>query len=243
MKKLRLKSNDATVLTFLGAFGLVATAVLTAKETPKALQLLEEAEKENEQPLTITEKVIVATPTYLPAIAVGASSILCIFGANILNKRTQASLMSAYTMADNLYRDYRNKNIELYGEENDKAIMEEICRYNSSYHQIGGVTTPDAKVRWCEPISGRFFEAYEREIMDAEYHFNRNYTLRGAACVNELFEFLGLPECHDGDTIGWDMSSGICWVDFIHTLAKDSQGEYYIIDTEYSPDEIDEYYL
>ena len=242
MKKLKIKSNEATILTILGGIGLVATAVLTARETPKAIRLVAEASLEKGEELTPVETAITIAPAYIPAIACGVSSLLCIFGANVLNKKTQASLMSAYTMAGNMYRDYRKKNIEMFGEENDKAIMDELSRERCDYHRLG-IDSPDAKVRWYEPISGTWLEAYEREIMDAEYHFNRNYTMRGCASVNELFMFLGIDYDVDEEEYGWDMASGVYWVDFEHQLKHDSKGEYYEIVTVFGPDTIDEQYF
>ena len=48
----RWKCKTATVLTFIGAAGVVATAVTTAKQTPKALRLLKEASDEKGEELT-----------------------------------------------------------------------------------------------------------------------------------------------------------------------------------------------
>jgi hypothetical protein len=240
MKRPKVRSNEATILTVLGGIGMIATAVLTAKETPKAIKLMEEAKEEKGEALTPAEIAITIAPAYVPAIAVGVSSLLCIFGANVLNKKAQASLMSAYSMAGNMYRDYRKKNIEMFGEENDKAIIEDLQRYRCDYHQIG-INTPDAKVRWYEPISCTFFEAYEREVMDAEYHFNRNYILRGEAHVNELLEFLGIEQIDDGDIYGWCIQDEMYWVDFEHHVKEDSKGSYYVIDTIFPAENLCEY--
>lgn len=235
MKKRFIKNHGAAILSIVGSVGLVTTAVLTAMETPKALSLLIDAENKKEEELTTVEKAVVVTKAYIPAIAVGFGSIACILGANALNKKMQASLVSTYSIADQMYKGYRKKNIELYGEENDKAIMKEIARECGSYHVIG-LDSPDAKVTWVDSISGRQFEAYEREIMDAEYHFNRNYTMRGCGCVNEWLEFLGLPPIKQGNELGWSMTQELYWVDFEHRLVINDDGsEVYFIDPVWSP--------
>ena len=41
-----LKRNGSTILTIGGAAGVIATAVVAVKETPKALYLLEQAREE-----------------------------------------------------------------------------------------------------------------------------------------------------------------------------------------------------
>ena len=114
MKKRFIKNHGATILSIVGSVGLVTTAILTAMETPKALNLLIDAENKKEEELTTVEKAVVVTKAYIPAIAVGFGSIACILGANALNKKMQASLVSAYSIADQMYKGYRKKNIELY---------------------------------------------------------------------------------------------------------------------------------
>ena len=123
----RWKCKTATVLTFIGAAGVVATAVTTAKQTPKALRLLKEASDEKGEELTFAEKATAMLPAYLPAIMTGSATILCIFGANILNKRSQASLVSAYGLLDQRFKDYQRKLIELYGQDAHEKIITELA--------------------------------------------------------------------------------------------------------------------
>ena len=105
-----MKGNRSpTILTCIGAVGTIATAIFTARATPKALQLLEEAENKKGEKLTALEKVRVAAPPYIPAALTCMASIACIFGANELNKRRQATLMSAYTLLNDAYYKYRHK--------------------------------------------------------------------------------------------------------------------------------------
>ena len=73
--KLFLKRNSATILTCVGAVGVVATAVLTAKATPKAMTLLEEAKEEKGDDLTKLEIVKVAAPVYIRPVIIGAATV------------------------------------------------------------------------------------------------------------------------------------------------------------------------
>ena len=61
-----IKRNASTILTCIGATGVVATAVMVAKEAPKALSLLEDAKEEKGEELTKWEKVKIAGPVYIP---------------------------------------------------------------------------------------------------------------------------------------------------------------------------------
>ena len=64
--KLFLKRNSSTILTIVGAAGVVATAVTAVWATPKALKLLEDAKRDKGEELTKIETVQVAAPAYVP---------------------------------------------------------------------------------------------------------------------------------------------------------------------------------
>lgn len=123
-----LQNNSSNILTGFGVVGVIGTAVLTAYATPKAMRLLHNAECEKGEPLTKFEKVRMATPAYIPAAVTGIATISCVIGANVLNRRQQASLMSAYALLDRSYRGYRSKVKELYGEDADNQILEEVAK-------------------------------------------------------------------------------------------------------------------
>ena len=107
-----INRNASTILTCLGSIGVIATSVIAVKATPKALKLLETAKEEKGEELTSFEVIRTAGTIYIPAIITGGSTIACIFGANVLNKRSQAALMSAYALLDNSYKDYKKKVVD-----------------------------------------------------------------------------------------------------------------------------------
>ena len=121
------KRHGATILTCLGGVGVVATTALAIKATPKALEIIDICEEEKGEELTAIEKVSVAWKPYVPTVLIGAGTLACIFGANVLNKHQQASLISAYTLIDNSYREYQAKLKELYGEEAHQEIVDAIA--------------------------------------------------------------------------------------------------------------------
>lgn len=234
-----LKRKASSILALIGAGGVVATGVAAARGTPKALILIEQAKQEKGEELTKLEIVVNAAPAYVPAIAFGTSSIICILGAEILNKKKQAALVSAYNVLANYHKNYREALINLKGESIEEEIHVEMARANYNFRQID-MDTPDAKCVWFDEMSGESFTRYEREIMNAEYHFNRNFTMRGYAYLNEWYSFIGLPPTDDGDLLGWSMEDGISWVDFEHyPIAKDSNSQAYCITPVYGPGMLD----
>lgn len=153
-----LKNNSSNILTGIGVVGVIGTAFLAARATPKVIRLLENTEYEKGEKLTNLEKVRIAAPAYIPAALTGVGTIACIVGANVLNRRQQAALMSAYALLDRSYKNYRSKVIELYGEESDARISEEVAkdRFNeATFEMVDDEETP----LFYDERSGRFFNS------------------------------------------------------------------------------------
>lgn len=157
----KLKNSSPTILTCIGAIGVVATTVMAIKATPKALAIIEQAKEEKGEELTKLEVVNVAGPLYIPTAIAGVSTIACIFGANILNKRSQATLMSAYALLDNSYKEYIKKTEELYGDEADAQVREELAK--DSY--IEGMVIPKEEELFFDFQTLQYFRAPMDEII------------------------------------------------------------------------------
>ena len=245
--KLFLKRNASTSLTCIGGAGVVGTAILAVKATPKALRVLEEAEKEKGEELTVAEKIVVAGPKFVPTIIIGAATVTCIFGANVLNKRKQAALVSAYALIDRSYNEYKDKLKELYGEEAHQNIVDSIAIEKAKDIHINSanvLTMCDTSLEddYSEPVlfydeyDNRYFEAPIEQVLLAEYHVNRNLVLRGYVPLNELYDFLGLEPTEYGSTVGWSVEDEFYWIDFNHRkVLLDDTLECYIIETPWGP--------
>lgn len=235
--KLFLKRNGSTILTVLGGAGVVATAVTAVKATPKAIKLIEVYEEQKGEDLTTLEKVRVAGPHYIPAILIGAGTIACIFGTNVLNKRNQASLMSAYALIDNSYKAYKRKVGELYGEETHKEVISSIAKDKYT----DDIRVDDNKMLFYDEFSHRYFESTLEDVIKAEYNTNRQLRCNGGIYLNEYYEFLGLEPSQVGTELGW--SSGILeshycaeWIEFDHWKVILEDGlECCIITLRYEP--------
>ena len=108
--QLFLKGNSPTILTVIGSLGVISTAILAVKGTPRAILLLEEAKHDKGAELTILETVNATWMAYIPAAISCVATITCIAGANYLNIKKQQSLMSSYALLDSAFKEYRKKN-------------------------------------------------------------------------------------------------------------------------------------
>lgn len=244
-----LKRNSATILTIAAAAGVITTSVLSAKAAIKASRVLEHKEEEKGEKLTLEETMSAVWTIYIPPVVAGLSTIACVFGANILNKRQQASLASAYALIDSAYKEYKAKLKELYGEEVHNNVIDAIAaeKCDDVHISAGGLTSAytqeiesNTEPRlFYDEYSGRYFETTIEKVLLAEYHLNRNYILRGFARLNEFYEFLGLEPTDYGEAVGWDVCGEIYWIDFNHRKTiigdDDDSFECYIIEMPYYP--------
>lgn len=224
--KVFFKRHSATILTCVGAAGVVATTVTAVKATPKAISLIEEARAEKGEELTKLEVVKAAGPVYIPSLLLGASTIACIFGANVLNKKNQAAITSAYVLLDNSYKEYKKKVEELYGEGAHQNVITEIAKDRYNDEDLSDLEFEDGERLFYDEYSKQYFEAMPEAVIKAEYDVNKKLFTTGGASVNDFYESLNesgvdIPLYPNGQELGW--SPGILeshywasWVDFDH---------------------------
>jgi hypothetical protein len=214
-----LKRNGSTILTCVGAVGVVATTVAAVKATPKAMRLLEQAKVDKGDDLTRFETVKIAAPAYIPTALIGVSTLACIFGANVLSRRGQASLMSAYALVDSSYKDYKKKVDEIYGEEAGAQVREGIAK--DKYDEDDQFPLEEGQRLYYDFYSGVYFQATPYEVKRAEYEINRTLMMDDCVYLNEWYTHLGLEPLDHGYDFGWSTCANMdaywqTWIDFNH---------------------------
>lgn len=237
-----LKKASPTIMTCIGAIGVVVTAVLAVKAAPKATNILDEAKKRREDNLSnegekssdlpIKEKVALTWTCYIPTTIAGITTICFIFGANVLNQRQQASLISAYALLDQSYRNYKRSVQNVFGEEGHKNVLEDMSVQkvdpDHTITVIGAFENstidfniPEEEHLFYDVFSDRHFTSTIGKVLQAEYHINRTFMINGCVTLNDFYSFLGLDEIEGGDKIGWevDYDNEFYWIDFNHSVS------------------------
>ena len=246
--KRNMQKALSVILPTLSIIGIVGTSVLAAKAATKASKMISETEKEAERELTTSEKIKIAVPIFAPPVAVGLVTAGCVIGGQLLNHSQQASMVSAYGLLDQAYKKYRGKVCSTYGEEADRDIMKAIAAKDAeqvylSAPSIGGncvVSITDDNeptLLFYDIFSQRFFKTTRTQVFDAIYHLNRNYILRGDACVNEFYDFLGIQPITNGNELGWaPVDEGMYWIDMDVRQKQLADGtDYYAISMLFYP--------
>ena len=240
----QLYRSSPTILTVVASVGVIVTTITAVRATPKAIKLLKETELEKGENLTKLETVRVAGPAYIPSALLGVSTIVCIFGANALNKKKQASLMSAYAMLYESYKQYRKSAKTVYGEDADDKIHAEMAKdamvssYDWGYQVYNmDMDSESERLLFYDLSSKKYFKTTMAAVLNAQYHVNRNLAIRGDCSLNEYLSFLGVEEVDGGDELGWDISYMVeemdCyWLDFDNCKTTLEDGlECIVIDT------------
>ena len=137
---------------------------------------------------------------------------------------------------------------ELYGDKADQKIVEELAIERADKIYVSGAyigQTCDLSldestgnlVLFYDNYSKRYFESTVEQVINAEYHLNRNYILRGYSVLNELYDFLGLEPVDFGNDMGWaPTDEGEYWIDFNHRRSTLPNGkEFYILEMPFGP--------
>lgn len=246
-----LSRSFPTILTVLGIAGVITTTVTAVKATPKALKLIKAKKDELEtDKLTIMELVQTAWQCYIPSALIGLSTITCIIGINVMSKRNQASLVSAYAMLRESYGQYRGAANAVYGEDADSRIQAEMAKETYISADGFGIYSADMdpeseKILCYDILSKRYFTTTMAAVLNAQYHINRNLQLRGYTTINEFYSFLGLDGIEYGDRIAWSMDDliedGIMWLDFEnHRTVMDDGLECCVISAVWEPNKFEE---
>jgi hypothetical protein len=229
------RRNGGTILTCLSSIGVIGTAYLTGKAAIKADKELKTLGEE----APLKEKIRVAAPIYILPAAVGTATIACMFGANGLNRKQQASMLAAGALLEQTYQKYKDKAEELLGKNVVEKNMadevppelnkdERLFYYN--YYEDGD-----------HPEYGSYFNCTIEDLLKAEIETQRQFILCGYVTLNFFFDKLGLKPVEGGDNLGWSAELGheyygYSWVDFEHfdTTLEDGL-ECTIITTPFNP--------
>ena len=222
--RINIRKAAPIVATGLGCIGVIVTAVLAAKKAPEIQDAVEEARLERGGYLKPIEAIKAAAPFAWPVCAAAAGTIACIIGIQAINQKQQASLVAMYGVAAKTIQKYDGKIKELFGEDAPKKVKTAIAQDTANDEHIKPPV--DGDLLFYDMISGRYFTSTMLKVREAEYHFNRNFILRGGnACLNELYDFLELEHIDDGDIAGWDIGEagefyGYEWIDFDHEITQ-----------------------
>ena len=188
----------------IAVIGVPVTAALAVKYTPKAMQLIEEANA-----VTSKQKVKAAWKCYIPAMASAAITIAAVVANHSVLMRHNTSLALAYGFGQTALRLYSEKATSSERERVSTIAMQANV---PQMMLLDPVTAPeDTIIKWKDYISDQEFMATYRQVKNAVDDFNENILKKdGEGSINQFYEllaFTGLQTMGDnGDRLGWRYS-------------------------------------
>lgn len=196
-----LKKHSTLIMTIAASCGVITTTVLAVKATPKAVKLLEEAEVKKGEELTVIEKIKYGWTPYIYCGLSAIGTIACIISIEHLNHKKQISLISAYTLLENSFSQYRDNIKQICGEDVDLLARQEIVR--ARYDPTLIVPENDEELLFFDYQGMRFFYSSFHNVIRAEHQILESIHNRGYACLNEYYDYLGIPQLDYGYQLGW----------------------------------------
>ena len=219
------KVFSTILLTAVSVVGVVATAYLAAKETPKALELIKHEEEEVKyEPLTTFEKVQVTIPAYKWAIAAGIATIATVIFANVSSLKEVAALSAACAGLGEGFRKYKDKVADIFGEEADFAIREGISH---DEHPLAVDAFDENERLFCfnDGVEDRFFTSTMAKVIAAEYELNKRLSTKYIVSLSDFYKLIGLEDLNNSEQLGWTYDM-LCnwynnpWIDFENCLVE-----------------------
>ena len=194
------KAYASDIYTLAGAAGVIVTAVLAAKASPKAVDILKDERYKKDDELTVFETVKAVAPVYLPAVISASASIICIFESNAIHKRRELGLLSAYSALNAVCHKYKDIDSDI-----DERVADKIIKESEDRMETSGSN----EELYYEPFSGTYFNTSPKTVAIAEYLVNKKFVERGYASLNDFYSYLNIPKSALGDAYGWSVESGI----------------------------------
>lgn len=225
-----LNKNSPTILTGISVAGLISTAVLAVRATPKAIRLLDEEEerlygyKDSIRGLTKKEIIQTTWKLYLPAVISGAITIACIIGSNQIHLKRNAALASAYGISQKLLDEYQKKVVDVIGESKEEKIRDEINQDRVDKNppeENKIILTGNGDVLCCDTLFGRYFRSDMESLRQAVNDINQEFLREGGIItLNDFYYRIGMSNIPFGDYVGWDIQDGLIDVGYSATLYK-----------------------
>lgn len=217
--------NSPSILTAVAVAGVVSSAVLAVKATPQALRNISEAESEHTMPLTYMDKVKLTWTCYIPALSVGVLTIAAVVGANDINMRRNAALVSVFTVTESAFKEYRTKVGETIGENKERKLRDELAQERIDRNPMTGGTviiSGNGEVDCYDSLSGRYFKSDMESIRKAENDINHQVMHDGYATLNDFYHEIGIPDTEMGKIVGWN-SDTLFRLDYSACLSEDNK--------------------
>jgi len=228
-----LSKSSPTILTGLGVVGLFSTVYAAVDATPKALRILDDEHIRSanntlvgepvKMPNTL-EKIQLTWKCYIPAAITALLTIGCIVGANRVNLKRNAALLSLYGLSEAALKEYQKKVIETIGKGKEREIRDDIHRDRITNNPVNTkeiIVTGKGESLCHDAWGGGYFYSDIEHIRQTLNKLSRDLMSENYITLNEVYSGLGLRDTKLGDLVGWHIDDGLIEPEFSSQLTAE----------------------
>ncbi|AVD99483.1 hypothetical protein SEA_BING_61 [Streptomyces phage Bing] len=235
---LTIKTNSPAILLGVGVVGVTTSVVLACRATLKLSDVLEKGEEDLEKVKTTPavedeeerskakfgvqlQTAIKVVRLYTPSALLLGASIGALAGSHVILQKRNASLVAAYTVVSQGFKEYRARVVADQGKEKDFEYRfgkseKEIAEEGKNGPEVSVIKGPDQddlkhKTEW---TYARVFDRHNPNWSDVphqnqnfihmvESSANRRLIINGYLFLNDVYEMLGFPKTQAGQQVGW----------------------------------------
>jgi hypothetical protein len=209
-----IERNLPTILTVGSWVGLGVTTFLTGKATLEASKKIAEKEEEIDDVLTNTEKVKLVWKCYIPVVATGVTTMMCIYGIKRSGAEQLAAVVAAGRNLEKQIADNRDAVTEVFGDKGLRKVDEKINEERAGRFFVNENTiyeTGHGSTLCCEGfLTGTLFRADREYVRQTVNNFNLRLIDGESLSYNDFLQMLiptidvsVLPNA--GDIFGYDL--------------------------------------
>lgn len=246
-----MKKHSPEILTGIGIAGMITTAVMAVRATPKALALMDDEVryriKNNEQDddenidglvkvsddkngewghyrLPAIDLIKTCWRCYIPATVTGTMSVICLIGASSVNLRRNAAIATAYSLSETALKEYQDKVVEVIGSKKEQDIRDSIAKDKIADKPVASrevYLTNKGNTLCIDVLSSRYFKIDIDLLKRAVNDLNRRMRDEMFISLNDFYYEIGLDGIKLGDDLGWNIDRGYIDITFSSQLTED----------------------
>ena len=225
-KRMSVK-NAPWILTTIGIVGMACTIVEAVRETPKALEKIDEKKREifdemnpedipgnmtTHEDIKLTKKEVIQCTwkLYLRAAITGVASTACIIASDKISVGRTAAALSMYDIAQKTLKEYQDNTLKIVGPEKEEEIRQEVVKKHfepAIVDNIKPIITGSGDTLCYDVLGDRYFMSdrttLREQILDVNERMLSGYEERPS--LNEVYSAWRLPATPFGDVVGWDV--------------------------------------
>lgn len=205
-----IKQNSPVVLASLAGAGLVSSVYLTARATWRASEQIHVAEAEggthDDAKERFKERSKLVWKEYIPPAVSTSATLVCLFGSLRSGQHKTAVAMTAYSVTEHAFQEYREKVIEQIGVKKDEEIRGELAQatVQATPPSRDVIIAGGGDVLCCELFTKRYFTCDMQTLRKAQNDINSMLNNELYATMSDFYYLIGLDVTAESDSFGWD---------------------------------------